>query len=252
MNKDRLYLERMREIPPFEFNEEVAEVFDDMASRSIPYYRLVEEMTADLVLRFYKPSSRIYDLGCSTGTTLELLCGKARDKGVKHLELIGMDNSSAMCQRARQRLQACTDQKSFSAEVLEQDVAGASFPRASAVILNYTLQFVSPFFRRRLLKKIHEDLFQEGILIVSDKTLQSSPEVSRVFSDNYYRFKRSMGYSELEISRKREALENVLIPYRVEEERDLLLDAGFNSVDVFFSWYNFSSFLCVKREGPKK
>lgn len=250
MNKDRLFADETKEVPPFEFNEGVAEVFDDMASRSIPYYRLVEEMSADLVLRFYQPGSRVYDLGCSTGTTLEILCRRAKEEGLKHLEILGMDSSSAMCERARDRLRMrCNEQEGFSVEVREQDVVEAAFPRASAVILNYTLQFVPPFLRRKLLKRVYDDLLPEGILIVSDKTLQSRPEVSRVFSDNYYGFKRSMGYSELEISRKREALENVLIPYRVEEERELLLDAGFNSVDIFFTWYNFSSFLCVKKGG---
>jgi tRNA (cmo5U34)-methyltransferase len=247
MNKDRLFAEDMKEVPPFEFNEGVAKVFDDMASRSIPYYRVVEEMSADLVLRFYQPGSRIYDLGCSTGTTLEIICRRAEEEGVKHMEILGMDSSSAMCVRARERLKGYTGKEDFSVEVKEYDVVEASFPRASAVILNYTLQFVPPFYRRRLLKRIYDDLLAEGIVIVSDKTLQSRPEVSRVFSDSYYRFKRAMGYSELEISRKREALENVLIPYRVEEERELLLEAGFNSVDLFFTWYNFSSFLCVKK-----
>ena len=118
---------------------------------------------------------------------------------------------------------------------------------AGVVIMNYTLQFVPPLEREALVRRIYASLRHNGILIVSDKTTQSHTDISRIFVEKYYEFKRSNGYSELEISRKREALENVLIPYSVAEEEELFRQCGFAAVDRFFSWYNFSSFLCVKR-----
>ena len=84
--------------------------------------------------------------------------------------------------------------------------------------MNYTLQFIDPLHREKLVRRIYEGLNHNGILLVSDKTLQSHTDLSRIFVDNYYNLKRTNGYSELEISRKREALENVLIPYPVKEE----------------------------------
>jgi tRNA (cmo5U34)-methyltransferase len=113
--------------------------------------------------------------------------------------------------------------------------------------MNYTLQFIDPLRREKLIRKIYEGLNHNGILLVSDKTLQSHTDLSRIFVDNYYNLKRANGYSELEISRKREALENVLIPYPIKEEERLFRDAGFEAVDLFYTWYNFSSFVCLKK-----
>ena len=113
--------------------------------------------------------------------------------------------------------------------------------------MNYTLQFLDPLEREPLIRRIYEGLNHNGILLVSDKTLQSHTDISRIFIDNYYNMKRANGYSELEISRKREALENVLIPYPIREEENLFRNAGFEAVDLFYTWYNFSSFICLKK-----
>ena len=50
----------------------------------------------------------------------------------------------------------------------------------------------------------------------------------------------------MEIAQKREALENVLIPYKLQENRELLLKEGFRYCDIFFKWYNFCGVIAVK------
>jgi tRNA (cmo5U34)-methyltransferase len=79
-----------------------------------------------------------------------------------------------------------------------------------------------------------------------EKVLGESSTFNRLFINHYYELKRRNGYSDLEIAQKREALENVLVPYRLEENREMLRAQGFRHVDVFWKWYNFCGILAMK------
>jgi len=240
MGRDQLYANgEVRE--DFRFNEEVAEVFDDMLARSVPCYGQVTAMTARLLARFLEHHDRVFDLGCSTGATMLELCRRLEPL---ELRFIGVDNSPAMIAKARLKAEMYGKQERLAfveGDILEVDLAGAG-----AVLLNYTLQFVRPLLRPAFLEKICQGLRPGGVLIVSEKIISSDPVVNRAFIDFYLDFKRDQGYSEIEITRKRQALENVLIPFSMEENRDLLRQAGFASVETFSQWFNFASFVAVK------
>ncbi len=246
MRKDKVFDSRDPVIRPFEFNETVAHVFDDMARRSIPCYVDVQAMVTTLALTFFQKGSRIYDLGCSTGTTLALILEGMKEHGLENYDLRGIDASPAMCREAEQKIrQLQTPEGSVSIE--QADILDVEVEEASVVVMNYTLQFIDPLKREPLIRGIYKGLRHNGVLLVSDKTLQSHTDLSRIFVDNYYALKRKNGYSELEISRKREALENVLIPYPLQDEEALFRRCGFEAVDLFHTWYNFSSFICLKK-----
>ena len=114
------------------------------------------------------------------------------------------------------------------------------------VLLILALQFVRPFNRERLIRGICDGLEENGCLLLVEKVLGEHSTFNRLFIKHYYEMKRRNGYTELEIAQKREALENVLIPYRLKENRELLHGQGFRYVDVFFKWYNFCGMLAVK------
>lgn len=243
---DKVYNTPIGEIPPFTFNEKVAHVFDDMAERSIPFYREVQKMLTDLTLTFFQEGSKIYDLGCSTATTSALVYQGLIDRGIKDFTIKGIDSSAAMCQEAVVKLDSIGASRDH-VHITNGDFLAEDIHDASVVIMNYTLQFIDPLHREDIIKKIYKGLRHNGILLVSDKLLQSNTDISRTFIDKYYNMKRLNGYSDLEISQKREALENVLIPYTLEEETELFKECGFKGVDAFFSWYNFTSFICIKK-----
>ncbi len=243
---DKVFSNPIGNIPPFTFNEKVAHVFDDMAERSIPFYREVQKMITDLTLTFFQEGSKIYDLGCSTATTSALVYQGLIDLGITNFNIKGIDSSAAMCEEARVKLDSIGASKDH-VTITNGDFLTEDLHDASVVIMNYTLQFIDPLQRETLIKKIYEGLRHNGILLVSDKLLQSNTDISRTFIDKYYNMKRLNGYSELEISQKREALDNVLIPYNLDEETSLFEECGFKGVDAFFSWYNFSSFICIKK-----
>ncbi len=238
--KDTLF---KKQSPPgkFEFNEPVVRVFDDMLERSVPFYKECQQMVVDLALHFTQKDSSVYDLGCSTGTLLRHLV-KAIPVTQK-IRFVGLDNSSAMLKKARGKLRGHLKRCELIEADLESDFELAD---ASVVIMNYTLQFIPPKRRAAMLKKIYKGLRPGGGLILIEKVRGESDGLSDLFVERYHAYKRSRGYSKLEIAKKREALEKVLIPLKPGKNRDLLAGAGFRQVDVFFKWFNFAGFLAVK------
>ncbi|OQY36545.1 MAG: carboxy-S-adenosyl-L-methionine synthase CmoA [Spirochaetaceae bacterium 4572_7] len=243
---DKVFNTPVDNVPPFSFNKKVAYVFDDMAERSIPFYKEVQIMLTDLALTFFQEGSKVYDLGCSTATTTALIYQGLIDRNITDFTIKGIDESNDMCEAARVKLDTLGASKDH-VHITNGDFLTEDIKDASVVIMNYTLQFTDPLHRETLIKKIYDGLRHNGVLLITDKLLQSNTDISRTFIDKYYNLKRVNGYSELEISQKREALDNVLIPYTLEEETTLFKECGFKSIDAFFSWYNFTSFICMKK-----
>lgn len=237
---DRLY--RVDSVPEdFDFNERVVEVFDDMLDRSIPFYHEVIKATAELLSLYLKTGDTICDLGCATATPLLEFARLLRNE---NFHFIGIDSSPAMLDKARLKTELYCQEESISYS--QEDITQLARPETGAFILNYTLQFIRPLQRQALVNRLYENLRPGGLLILSEKTICSDKRLNRSFIDTYHRFKRERGYSELEISRKREALENILVPFTIEENRKLLSDTGFETVSAFFQWFNFTSFVAIK------
>ena len=225
----------------FEFNEPVARVFDDMLERSVPFYKECQRMVIDLALHFAQKDSAVYDLGCSTGTLLRHLARTIPEK--QKIRFVGLDNSDAMLKKARGKLKGHLKR----CDLVEADLEGDfELADASVVIMNYTLQFLPPRRRAAMLKKIYQGLRPGGSLILIEKVRGESDGLNDLFIEEYHAYKHRQGYSKLEIAKKREALEKVLIPLKPGKNRDLLETAGFRQVDIFFKWFNFAGFLAIK------
>ena len=228
----------------FRFDESTAAVFDDMLERSIPFYGEMQRMTVELARRFAQPGSTVVDLGCSTGTTLASLAAAIDDPTIR---FVGLDASEPMLARARQRLvrAGALDRCVLVTGDLNDEFV---LDDPSVVILNWTLQFVRPLHRDAVIRRIYDRLRDRGCLIVLEKVLGNESLLNRLYIDLYYDFKKRNGYSELEIAQKRESLENVLIPYRLDENLELLRRNGFQIRDTFFRWYHWAGFLGCKLE----
>jgi tRNA (cmo5U34)-methyltransferase len=222
----------------FEFDEEVAAVFDDMLERSVPFYKESQKITKFFALKALREGGRLYDLGSSTAS---LLIAISKDLEFK-AELIGLDNSEAMLERARKKIDAFgADVKVEYADILEYE-----YKEADVFISNYTLQFIRPLVREELIKKIASSLREEGVFIFSEKVISHHPKLNKDLIECYYDFKKEQGYSEYEIMQKREALENVLVPYSEEENITMAKNAGFSHCEVIFRWANFATFIAIK------
>lgn len=239
--RDKIFDEPDRPIGDFTFDRAVAGVFDDMVSRSVPFYGEMQRMIVEMAADFVTPDSNVFDLGCSTATTFLQLHPRLPPSA----RFVGFDNSEEMLAKAREKLAASGVDRSVDLRVVDLD-QGAPVENASLVMLILTLQFIRPLNRDRLMRDIFRGMNAQGCLLLVEKVLGEDSLFNRLFIKYYYEMKRRHGYSEMEISKKREALENVLIPYKLLENRELLLHTGFRSVDVFFKWYNFCGIIAVK------
>lgn len=233
MKKDDIYSKPMDPLPPFSFNENVAEVFDDMISRSVPCYKETQLLIANTVLTFYKQNTNLYDLGCSTGETFKTLASLTK----QNIKMIGIDYSMPMIEKAKEKCKNIKD-----VQFIYDDVLNIKYNNASVVVLNYLLQFISISKRIELLRMLKNSLNSGGVVIIFEKIV--SKHFKEDFIQIHEKFKEQQGYSKMEIKQKREALENVLIPLTYEENKLIIKDSGFTKVEKCFQYLNFCGMIC--------
>lgn len=229
------------DVTPFEFNDTVASVFDDMINRSVPHYRELIDFQSRLAAQFYMDNTEIYDLGCSNGNFAIALMQQMNGRPFR---MTAVDNSSPMIELFMKRVGGFDSHNGITP--LRADIRDVQMDNASVIIANLTLQFIPLEERDRLVNKIFRALIPGGIFLLTEKTVNSDSEMSMLQQDYYYRFKEDNGYSRIEITRKRDALENVLVPETVEAHMDRLRSAGFSAIEMYFKWFHFTSFLCRK------
>ena len=240
-NKDRIFAET--KLPgDFVFDENVASVFEDMINRSVPGYSTIIAMIGVLAEEYYQERSRIYDLGCSLGGATLAAVDQVE---CQDFSAIAIDNSTAMIDRLQTRLKSLP-QFARKIECRCEDLCDSEITDASVVVLNFTLQFIPIDQRVTLLRKIYAGMKPGGVLIISEKITFPDEKLNQLFIKMYHSFKENMGYSKLEISLKRAALENVLLPETLDLHRDRLQKIGFQSVDVWFQCFNFASMVAFK------
>ena len=246
MTEDRIYIDEKLGDEPFRFDATVAEVFPDMLRRSIPGYAASLEAIGSLAARYVTAGTNCYDLGCSLGAATLAMRQGIRVPGCR---LVAVDNAEAMIERCRDIL-ARDDQSGpgrTPVELVLGDIRDAQVVNASMVVMNYTLQFLPVEDRGPLLRRIVEGLVPGGLLLLSEKVVDEDAHMESLLVDLHHEHKRRNDYSQLEISRKRAALENVLIPETVAVHRRRLADAGFAHTGVWLRYFNFVSIVAIKR-----
>jgi tRNA (cmo5U34)-methyltransferase len=233
--KDEVFSQPIKK--QFEFDADVAAVFDDMLQRSVPFYKEVIQLTSRFAALYTKEGGRVYDLGCSTASQLLEI---ERSLEVP-AELVGIDNAEAMLEQAHHKIDAFGSK----IRVVNGDILTYPYETADVMISNYTLQFIRPLEREKLVEKICTTLTEGGAFIFSEKVISADKRLNKELIDCYYDFKKEQGYSTYEIAQKREALENVLVPYTEEENITMCRRSGFRHCEVLFRWANFATFIAI-------
>ncbi|NOY61751.1 MAG: carboxy-S-adenosyl-L-methionine synthase CmoA [Gammaproteobacteria bacterium] len=250
--RDKLYAAQSDQIVDFAFDESVANVFPDMIRRSVPGYETLITMIGLLAEHYAQPDSRCYDLGCSLGAATLAMQRRIQQRGC---HIVAIDNAAAMVARCKQNVHASRVDAGSACrvDVVCADINDVQIENASLVVLNFTLQFFQPASRAALLSKIYRGLLPGGVLVLSEKIAQPSV-CDGVRSDDgddllttlHHAFKKANGYSDLEISQKRTALENVLISDSFDSHLQRLAGAGFEQRHIWFQCLNFASMLAIK------
>jgi len=239
---DNIYSKPLAQVGGFTFDEQVVQVFPDMIKRSVPGYEKIINSIAVITERCAVENSNLYDLGCSLGAaTLSMRRGLINKKGC---QIIAVDNSQAMVERCEQYIHAYKSVTPVS--VLCDDICNIQIENASVVVLNFTLQFLTPEKRLSLLSHIYQGLLPGGVLVLSEKFVFEDPLSHQLLIDLHLDFKRSQGYSELEISQKRASLDNVLVADTVEQHYQRLQQAGFAHNSLWYQCFNFGSIISIK------
>ncbi len=247
--KDRIFLQDSKHpMPKFEFNTLVASVFDDMLERSIPFYDEVMNLSIYFIQQHLAANTQniqqipiIYDLGSSTGNLLLRLATTLEQHKIK-AHLYGIDNAVAMIEHAKLKNMAM----GFDIEFLHADFLTFDFMPANIFLAFYTMQFVRPLQRQDMIQKIYNALHNDGIFLFAEKVISQDSKLEGQMIACYYDYKAKQGYTHKEIYKKREALENVLVPYSVEENCAMLRSCGFKHIEILFKWVNFTLFLARK------
>jgi len=241
--KDSLFENTITEPCDFVFDKRVVGVFPDMINRSIPGYGTIVPMIGMLARRYARPNSHLYDLGCSLGAVTLAMRNAVAVEGAR---IVAVDNAPAMVAGLRKTLDLHPDPGLPPVELRQEDIRDTLIYNASVVVLNFTLQFVDPVHRAGLMQRIAGGLEPGGILVLSEKVHFEDSDEQALQTEWHHDFKRAQGYSELEIARKRDALENVMIPESLEQHHERLFNAGFRSVHTWFQGFNFMSLLAFR------
>lgn len=241
MAQDTIYATERTQVAPFEFDEAVVAVFPDMIERSVPGYTLLLSLIGQIASRYAQPHSRCYDLGCSLGAVTLALRQQIQQPGCR---ITAVDNAAAMIEKCGEIIGRSGP--GLPVDLVEANICDVPIREASVVVLNFTFQFVPPAQRDALIQRIYDGLLPGGALILSEKVVFEPAELDDLLVTLHHDFKRANGYSDLEISQKRTALENVLISETVPQHQARLLAAGFTSADLWFQAFNFVSLLAIK------
>ncbi len=238
MKKDTIYKTKLKKVNDFVFDSKVADVFEDMINRSVPGYGLTLSMIACLANKYAQDNSNCYDLGCALGAST-LAMRRAIDK--ENVKIIAVDNSEAMVEKCRENI------KDTSIEIICDDICNIEIKNASVVVLNFTLQFIAPEKRTAFLKKIYQGLLPQGLVFIAEK-IKFLNKKEQGFKENlYYTYKKLNGYSELEISQKRDALQNILKSDTISSYEERLKGIGFDEFYICSQCLNFISFCAIKK-----
>ena len=230
---DTLFDDLAGPVRPFAFDAAVAQVFPDMVRRSVPGYLELVEVTGLLARRLAQPGTRCYDLGCSLGAVTRAILRQVDPR----VGIIAVDNAPAMIDGLRARLADVPGAQRV--ETVCADLLDLPVTNASVVVLNLTLQFIPPAARLGLLRRLRTGLVPGGGLILAEKVRIPLDAGGALLTALHEDFKRAQGYSELAISRKRAALEQVLVPDTIEEHQQRLTAAGFVGVTRWYQSLNF-------------
>lgn len=239
--RDQIYSSSLEQVKDFTFDKTVVEVFPDMIQRSVPGYSTIISTIENLTEKFHQADSNLYDLGCSLGAAT-LSMRKAVVK--ENCKVFGIDNSQAMVDKCRLHIKAY--KSDVPVEITMADIMEYPLEDASVVVMNFTLQFLPPEQREVMLAKIYRALKPGGVLILSEKLKWKNEQVNEVINDLHLDFKRANGYSELEISQKRSAIENVMKIDSESTHLNRLQQVGFDSASIWYQCFNFASFIAIK------
>jgi tRNA (cmo5U34)-methyltransferase len=223
------------------FDESVTAVFDDMLARSIPHIAQMRQAVLQAGSRFIQPGTDIVDLGCARGEAMAPLVEKFSGDN----RFVGVEVSEPMSAACRERFKSLIH--SGAVEIRNDDLR-VSYPpvHASVTLCVLTLQFIPIEHRLRVLADAFKHTTDGGAFLLVEKVLGANARTDNMLVDCYHAYKRTMGYTQEEIDRKRLSLEGVLVPVTANWNEELLRGAGFRHIECIWRYLNFCAWIALR------
>jgi tRNA (cmo5U34)-methyltransferase len=220
----------------WEFDEEVAVVFDEMLGRSIPDYENMRNLVYNIGKHFIKPNTIVMDVGCSNGIAVRPFVQSFKN------DFMLLDISEPMLEVCKRNYE-----DNNNVTIKHYDLRdGVPNLNCSLILSILTLQFTPIEYRHKIVRSIYESLNDGGCFIFVEKVLGNTSDIDNLLVDEYYQMKKEHQYTNEQIQNKRKSLEGVLVPVTENWNIELLKQAGFTKIDCFWRYLNFCGFIAIK------
>ena len=226
------------------FEGTVADTFDDHVSKSVPGYTEGHKIVAGLADFFISDNSKVYEIGCSTGTLIHKLATEC--EGKKDINYIGLDVVDSMIKLAIEKHSSIKLHSDCSLEFEQADIMEYPLHKSSFIVCYYTVQFIHPSIRQQVIDKIYEALNWGGALVMFEKVRGADARFQDILTGLYHDYKMEVGYSPEEVVAKSQSLRGVMEPFSVKGNLDLLSRAGFQDIETVYRNICFQGFLAIK------
>ena len=220
------------------FNKNIASKFDYHISKSIPLYKEFRWLGEKLSDFYIKNDSKVYDIGCSTGSFLKNLAVRHSDK-VK-AKFYGIDVVKSMIKYANLK------NKHKKIKFLNKNILKYNFLESDLIISFYTIQFIHPKFRQKIINKIYKSLNWGGAFFFVEKVRSYDARTQDQLTSIYEEYKIDNGFSLKEITNKKMSLKGILEPFSSRANIQMLKRAGFVDVSSVAKFVSFEFFLAIK------
>ena len=225
------------------FGGETANTFDSHVSKSVPLYHLGQKLACDISDYFIKDDGSVcYDIGSSTGG-LTLHFAEHHREVKPSVQFVGIDTEPKMIEAAEKKQ---IELKLKNVNFLCDDITNFNFENTNFISSYYTVQFIKPSERQRLIDKIFNSLNWGGGFLIFEKVRAPDARFQDMMVGLYDEYKLESGYSPEEIFGKTRSLRGILEPFSTQGNLDMLRRAGFKDIISVMKFISFEGYLAIK------
>ena len=217
------------------------EGFDEHIEKSIRGYSNLLEDVISLSRYFVEDDTTVVDIGCSTGKLTKAMIDYNKDHS-NNADWIGVEIADGFIDDLKKRK---IELNSHNVEFLMEDIRDYQFKNCSLVTSIFTLQFMPKKDRKEVIRNIYEGLNEGGAFIFSEKTVCENALVQDMITFNYYDYKRKT-FTTDDIMDKERTLRHMMKPNTWDEITDMLVRAGFSSIQPFWRNHAFVGAIAIK------
>ncbi len=230
----------------WKFSKETVETFDEHIKKSIPHYEDCHKLAIKTSEFFLTHDSLVYDLGSTTGSFAEKLCHYYKHK--YKLDIKCIEREPHFCEYSNNRINKSDLKKFHKIKFINDDISNLNLgtERSDLITSFFTMQFIKPNKRSKIIEKIYNSLNWGGAFIFFEKVRGADARFQDILSHLLSIEKLEKNFKHSEVLSKSLSLAGQMEPFSDLGNRQILSNAGFKDIDLLFRYINFQGYLCIK------